>query len=73
MLGREVSTPLDLMYEKPSVMKYVPKSKWAWQLKVRIEEAHTYVQENIKTAMVSQKKYHDQKLSWQWFKKGDQV
>ena len=73
MLGREVSTPLDLMYEMPSAVKYVPKSKWAWQLKERIEEAHTYVRANIKTAMVRQKKYHDQKLSWQKFKKGDQV
>lgn len=55
MLGREVSTPLDLMYEMPSAVKYVPKSKWAWQLKERIEEAHTYVRANIKTAMVRQK------------------
>ena len=73
MLGREVSTPLDIMYEMPNAVKYIPRNKWAWQLKERMEEAHKYVRENIKTAMVRQKKYHDQKLSWQMFSKGDQV
>jgi hypothetical protein len=63
------------MYEMPNAVKYIPRNKWAWQLKERMEEAHKYVRENIKTAMVHvrQKKYHDQKLSWQMFSKGDQV
>lgn len=38
-----------------------------------MEEAHKYVRENINTAMVRQKRYHDQKLSWQKFKPDDQV
>ena len=38
-----------------------------------MESAHTHVRENIKTAMVRQKKYHDQKLSWQKFVPGCQV
>lgn len=65
MLGREVSTPLDIMYEMPRSFKYTPKNKWAWQLKENMETAHTFVRENMKTAMVRQKKYVGQKLSWQ--------
>ncbi|CAC5395589.1 unnamed protein product [Mytilus coruscus] len=38
-----------------------------------MEEAHLEVRESIKGNMMRQKKYHDQKLSWQTFKQGDQV
>lgn len=72
MLGREVTTPLDIMYEMPTEVKYIPSNKWAWQLKETMEEAHKYVRENINTAMVRQKRYHDQKLSWQKFKPDNQ-
>lgn len=41
MLGREVSTPLGLMYEMPNAVKYVTKNKGTWQLKERLEESHT--------------------------------
>lgn len=72
MLGREVSTPLDIMYELPRSVKYIPRHKWACQLKENMETAHTFVRENMKTAMVRQKKYHDHKLSWQIFEPGFQ-
>jgi hypothetical protein len=73
MLGREVSTPLDLMYEMPQATKFVPHNKWAWKLKETLEDAHRFVRENIDTAMMRQKRYHDQKLSWQQFKPDDNV
>jgi hypothetical protein len=40
---------------------------------VRMEETHKHVRENVKGAMHRQKKYYDQKLSWQIFQPGDQV
>jgi hypothetical protein len=38
-----------------------------------MEETHKHVRENVKGAMLRQKKYYDQKLSWQSFQPGDQV
>ncbi|XP_062579619.1 uncharacterized protein LOC134241607 [Saccostrea cucullata] len=73
ILGREVSTPLDIMYDMPNSVKYIPTNQWAWHLKETMEDAHRHVRENIKASMIRQKRYHDQKLSWQQFKKGDEV
>jgi hypothetical protein len=42
-------------------------------LKDRMEETHKHVRENVKGAMHRQKKYYDQKRSWQSFQPGDQV
>lgn len=39
-LGREVSTPLDIMYEMPRSVKYIPRHKWSWQLKENMETAY---------------------------------
>ena len=73
MLGREVMTPLDLIYEPPVAAKLVPRHAWAWELQDRIEEAHRIVQEHVEGEILRQKKYHDQKLSWEQFSKGDKV
>ena len=59
------------MYEMPPAVKFISHNKWAWQLKETIEEAHKFVRENINTAMIRLKRYHDQKLSWQVFKPDD--
>ena len=32
MFGQEVSTPLDLMFEMPSMIKPIPKNQWVWEL-----------------------------------------
>ncbi|CAG2204818.1 unnamed protein product [Mytilus edulis] len=32
MLGREVATPVDLMYEVPDYLKKIPQNRWAWEL-----------------------------------------
>ena len=52
MLGREVATPLDLMYEMPEPVKTVPSNRWAWVLKERIEAAHSFVREHCTEAML---------------------
>lgn len=73
MLGRETATPLDIMYQKPSSIDAIPQSRWAWELKERLEGAHKYVREQTGTEMLRQKKYHDKKLNWENFKIGDLV
>ena len=67
MLGREVSTPLDIMFEIPSSVRSVPKNQWAWSLKEKLEEACSFVRNNVPGAMLRQKSLHDLKLSWQKF------
>jgi hypothetical protein len=70
---KRVTTPLDLIYEPPVAAKLVPRHSWAWELQDRIEEAHRIVQEHVEGEILRQKKYHDQKLSWEQFNKGDNV
>lgn len=73
MFGREVSTPVDLMFEMPRSIKNTPTHQWAWKMKERIETAHSVVRENTGAAMKRQKRYHDRKLSWEKFEKDDDV
>ena len=37
MLGREVSTTLDLMFEIPSSVKVIPNNQWVWILQERLK------------------------------------
>ena len=73
VLGREVSTPLDIMFEVPSSVKSIPENQWAWSLKEKLEEAYSFVRINVPGAMLRQKSLHDFKLSWQKFNKDDDV
>ena len=73
MLGREVGTPIDLMYEMPTRIKTIPTNQWAWELKERMEIAHKIARQNANEAMLRQKALHDHKLNWQTFKPGDEV
>ena len=73
MLGREVSTPLDIMYEMPSSIRSIPENQWAWALKEKLEEAYSCVRNHVPGAMLRQKSLHDLKLSWQKFNKDDEV
>lgn len=73
MLGRETSLPVDLMYEMPETMKEESLNHWAWTLREKLERTHSFVRENLETAMNRQKRYHDMKLSWERFKPGDRV
>lgn len=73
MLGREVTTPLDLMYEMPTEIKEIPAHQWVWIFRERLEKAHAIVRDYVKGEMLRQKKYHDVKVSWSSFKPGDMV
>ena len=73
MLGRETSTPLDIIYEMPSAWKNVPQNEWAWVLRERMERAHTLVRENSEGATRRQKQYYDMKMSYESFREGDLV
>lgn len=73
MLGREATTPLDIMYEMPTEIKEIPAHQWVWILRERLEKAHAIVRDNVKGEMLRQKKYHDVKVSWSSFKPGDMV
>lgn len=73
VLGPEVSTPLDLMYEPPSCVKSIPKNQWVWELQEKIEGAHTLVRQNTSRSMQRQKRIRDRRTSYETFKIGDQV
>nr|XP_034304729.1 uncharacterized protein LOC117682052 [Crassostrea gigas] len=73
MLGREVRTPLDIAFEMASQIKDIPLQQWVWDLKEKMEMAHTFVRENWFGSMLRQKSFHDTKLSWNTFSPGDEV
>ncbi|XP_065927594.1 uncharacterized protein [Magallana gigas] len=56
MLGREATTPLDLMFEMPTEMKDIPAHQWVWVLRERLENAHAVVREHMPGEMLLQKK-----------------
>lgn len=73
MLGREVATPLDIMYDMPSSWKEVHRSEWVWIMQDRMERAHAFVRRHAEGAMFRQKHYHDMKISYEKFKEGENV
>ena len=73
MFGREVSTPLDLVYELPNLSKPIPSNQWVWELRDRIERAHALVRQYTQQAMHRQKRNRDARMSYETFKIGDQV
>lgn len=73
MLGRETSTPLDIMFEMPPVIKPVPTSKWVWELQERLETAHRFVRQHMGESMNRQKMNRDRKLSYEVFESEDMV
>ena len=73
MLGREVSTPLDLLYEMPSGIKPIPDHEWVWVLRERLEIAHSIVRDNTGKAIKRQKQIHDKRNSYEQFEIGGDV
>ena len=57
MFGREVTTPLDIMFEMPVAVKEIQNNKWVWEMKKRMDDAHTRVRENTEKPMLRQKRY----------------
>ena len=70
MLGREVSTPLDLIYKLPSQVKAIPQNQWAWE---HMDEAHQIVQRHASSQIIRQKKNHNKNVSWAKFEPGNMV
>ena len=58
MFGQEVSTPIDLMFEMPLMIKPIPNNQWVWELQDRIESAHATVRKNTQQSMHRQKQLH---------------
>ncbi|KAK3093316.1 hypothetical protein FSP39_013979 [Pinctada imbricata] len=73
MLGREICTPLDVMFEMPSSVKAIPQNKWCWILQERMENAHSHVRLHTAQSMQRQKHYYDRKLHWEKYSSGDKV
>ena len=73
MLGRQVSTPLDIMFEMPSSIKAIPQTDWCWVLQERMENAHRHVRVQTEQSMARQKHYHDRKLHWEKYSPGDKI
>lgn len=73
MLGREVSTPLDIIYELPNQVKPIPQNQWAWELQDKLESAHQIVQKYVSGQIMRQKKNHDKNVKWCQFKQGENV
>jgi hypothetical protein len=73
MLGRETSTPLDLVYDMPPGIKPVPANMWVWELWERIEEAHALVRKYSEGSILRQKTYHDKRALWERFEANDIV
>lgn len=73
MLGREVATPIDLMYELPRSDKVTPQNTWVWEVQGAMEEAHHLVRKHMDREMARQKKSHDKTLNWHKFKENENV
>ena len=72
MLEREVTVPLDIQFANPNNIKEF-QSAFASNLQSRMEQPHAIAREHIQTEMIRQKRYHDNKLFWEKFSKGDKV
>lgn len=57
----------------PSGIKPVPANMWVWELRERIEEAHTLVRKYSEGSILRQKTYHDKRASWEHFEAYDIV
>lgn len=73
MLGRETSTPLDIMFEMPPAIKPVPTSKWVWEPMERLKKADRVVRQHAGESMNRQKRNRDRKLSYEVFESEDMV
>ena len=61
MLGRETTTPLDICFEMPPSIKSEITNEWVWELREKLETAHTFVRQNTGHSIRKQKFYHDRK------------
>ncbi|XP_071123285.1 uncharacterized protein [Mytilus edulis] len=71
-LNKVVNDNLDKMLQK-EIIKDIPAHKWAWELKEKLDHSHSFVRGKIKGQLGRQKHYHDLQLSYQDFRKDDEV
>lgn len=57
----------------PTEAREIPDHEWVWELKERLETAHSLVREHTGNAMKRQKLIHDRRTSYEQFEKGDKV
>ena len=57
MLGREVSTPLNIMFEMLTSAGSIPENPWTWALKEKLEEGYSFVRNNVPGAILRQKNH----------------
>ena len=46
LLGREISTPLDICFEMPRGIKSENSNSWVWELRESLGSVHTFVRQN---------------------------
>lgn len=73
MFGREVTTPVDLIFPRPRGEVSVDVCQYVSELRHRIEDAYTVARENLKDAADHQKKNHDTRMVQNRFQPGDLV
>ena len=72
MLRREVTVPLDIQFANPLDEKEF-RSGFVTKLHENMEQAHEFARVHTDSEMCRQKRYHDNKLSWEKFEVGDEV
>ena len=74
MLGREVTQPVELVFEmKTNIVEREPPHEYAQNLKERMLKAHALARKNIGAAQNYQKKNYDLNRNYSAFEEGDIV
>ena len=73
MFGREVNTPVDLLFATVTNREGVEVNEFVKDLENNIQESHRLVREQLKQQVGRMKRYYDLKLHVQQYKPGDAV
>ncbi|XP_069101562.1 uncharacterized protein [Argopecten irradians] len=72
MLGREVTTPAQLMFPNPSV-KSETTEDYVMSLQENMKRAHQVAREKLKTTLKQRKRYYDLRILQRQYSEGDLV
>ena len=72
MIGEDITVPLDKHFANPLDEKKI-WSGLVTKLQERMEQAHEFSRVHTDSEMCRQKRYHDNKLSWEKFEVGDEM
>ena len=73
MLGREIDTPLSVMFRAHHHESHPTYGEYVAKLKDRMQHAHDIAREHLGTAMKRSKELYDQKISENEYSVGDLV